>query len=38
MVIRLAGKNWKVVDIDERSYEVIVTHVEEAGEAPSLEG
>ena len=38
MVIRLAGRNWKVVDIDERSYEVIVTHVEEAGETPAWKG
>jgi len=38
MVIRLAGRNWKVIDIDERSYEVIVARAEEAGEAPSWKG
>ena len=38
MIIRLAGRNWKVVDIDERSYEVIVTHVKEVGEAPAWKG
>ncbi|HHC18915.1 MAG TPA: hypothetical protein ENK81_00730, partial [Euryarchaeota archaeon] len=38
MVIRLAGANWKVVEIDEKEHMVIVTKTDERGEAPSWRG
>ena len=38
MAIRLAGANWKVNNIDENSYEVIVSRAEEIGEAPVWKG
>ena len=38
MVIRLAGVNWKVVEIDEKEHKVIVTKTDERGEAPSWRG
>jgi len=38
MIIKLAGYNWKVVEIDEKNHEVIVTKTEEIGEAPTWKG
>jgi len=38
MVIRLAGANWKVVEINEKEHKVIVTKTDERGEAPSWRG
>ena len=38
MVIKLAGANWKVVEIDEKDHKVIVTKTDEKGEAPVWRG
>jgi len=38
MVIRLAGQNWKVVEIDERDRKVIVIKTDERGIAPTWKG
>jgi len=38
MVIKLAGANWKVVEIDEKDHKVIVTKTDERGEAPVWKG
>ncbi len=38
MVIRLAGANWKIVEIDEKGHKVIVTKTDERGEAPVWRG
>lgn len=38
MVIKLAGANWKVVEMDEKDHKVIVTKTDERGEAPVWKG
>ncbi|RLE81700.1 MAG: hypothetical protein DRJ51_03285 [Thermoprotei archaeon] len=38
MVIRLAGQNWKVVEIDEKEHEVIVVRTDEEGAPPTWKG
>jgi len=38
MVIRLAGSNWKVSEIDEKGHNVFVIEVKEGGEVPSWKG
>jgi len=38
MIIRLAGSNWKVAEIDEKGHNVLVIEAEEGGEVPSWKG
>ncbi|MCC5994414.1 MAG: DEAD/DEAH box helicase [Candidatus Aenigmarchaeota archaeon] len=38
MVIRFAGSNWKVSEIDEKGHNVLVIEAKEAGEVPSWKG
>jgi ATP-dependent Lhr-like helicase len=38
MVIRFAGSNWKVSEIDEEEHKVFVVEVKEGGEVPSWRG
>mgnify|MGYP000402444442 CR=1 FL=1 len=38
MVIRLAGSNWKVSEIDEKEHSVVVVEAKEGGEVPSWKG
>jgi len=38
MIIRLAGSNWKVTEIDEKGHNVFVVEAEEGGEVPSWRG
>ena len=38
LVIRLAGANWKVVEIDEKDHRIIVTKTDEKGKAPVWRG
>jgi len=38
MVIRLAGQNWKVVEIDEKDHEVVVVRTDEEGAPPAWKG
>jgi ATP-dependent Lhr-like helicase len=38
MVIRLAGSNWKVSEIDEKGHNVFVVEAKEGGEVPSWKG
>lgn len=38
MIIRFAGANWKVTEIDEREHNVFVVEAKEGGEVPSWKG
>ena len=38
MIIRLAGSNWKVVEIDEKGHNVFVVEAKRGGEVPSWRG
>jgi ATP-dependent Lhr-like helicase len=38
MIIRFAGSNWKVSEIDEKEHKVFVVEVKEGGEVPSWRG
>ena len=38
MIVRFAGSNWKVVEIDEKGHNVFVVEAKEGGEVPSWRG